>query len=138
MYRDLLELKRQIEQRIDKQRAPYVAIAAGTVYLIGFNTVLATVNVWYFGFVLLVAVLSMPFLFTAPASPSTTFLALARGFLTRNPRAARLLFFAAYPLSAWAMRISRVLSETRSSAFVLKGIAAPKTIAGKARKAVED
>jgi hypothetical protein len=88
MYRDLLELTRRIEQRIDKRRAPYVSIAAGVVYLIAFSTVLRTVDVWYFGFVLLVAVLCVPFLFTAPASWSTRFLTVARGFLKRNPRAA--------------------------------------------------
>jgi hypothetical protein len=104
MYRDLLELGQRIEQRIDERRAPYVAIAAGVVYLIGFNTVLRTLDVWYFGFVLLVAVLCMPFLFTAPASWSTTFLAMTRGFLKRNPRAAWLLFFVTYPLSGWALK----------------------------------
>jgi hypothetical protein len=88
MYRDLLELTRRIEQRIDQRRAPYVAIAAGVVYLIAFSTVLRTVDVWYVGFVLLVAVLCMPFLFTAPASWSMALLAVTRGFLKRNPRAA--------------------------------------------------
>jgi len=88
MVIDLLELARQIERHIDQRRAPYVAIAAGIVYLIAFNTVLRSVNVWYFGFVLLVAALCVPFLFRMPASWTMTSLNIARGFLQRNPRVA--------------------------------------------------
>ncbi len=100
MYRDLLELARRIEGRVDGRRTPHVAIAAGVVYLIAFNTVLRRVNALYFGFVLLVAVLCMPFLLTSPAAASRAALVAAGGFLKRNPRVALFLVFLTYLLLA--------------------------------------
>lgn len=91
MYRDLLELARQIEQRVDKRRAPYVAIAAGVVYLIAFNTVLRTVDVWYFAFMALVLAVCLPFVLTEETGKLIW--VAARGFLKRKPRVALFLAF---------------------------------------------
>ena len=62
MHRMLAELVKHIDRRIDHERAPYVPIAAGVVYLVAFNTVLRAPNLAYFAFMLLVAVLCVPVL----------------------------------------------------------------------------
>jgi len=54
----------QLLRRIDD--APHVLIGAGVVYLVAFNTMLRDLDVWYFGFLLLVAVLCAPFLLRPP------------------------------------------------------------------------
>jgi hypothetical protein len=69
-------------RRIDKKRAPYVLIGAGIVYLVAFNTVLRDLDVWYFGFLLLVVALCGRFLLRRPR-PTVVYLhghrALAAG-----------------------------------------------------------
>ena len=65
MHRLLAKFVQRIERRIDHERAPYVTIAAGVVYLVAFNTVLRVPNLAYFGFVLLVAVFCAPVLLRA-------------------------------------------------------------------------
>jgi hypothetical protein len=57
----------QLLRRIDHEHTPYIEIAAGVVYLVAFNTALLRVlHIPYFGFVLLVAVLCLPFLLRRP------------------------------------------------------------------------
>jgi hypothetical protein len=51
---------------IDLERAPYVLIGAGVVYLVAFNTVLRDVDILYFDFLVLVAAVGVLFVVRGP------------------------------------------------------------------------
>lgn len=55
-----------LERRINQERAPYVLITAGLVYLAAFNTVLLVIDIRYVGFLLFVPVVCAPPLLRAP------------------------------------------------------------------------
>ena len=54
-------------QRMDEKRLAYAEIGAGVAYLVAFNTFLPAGALWYLGYILIVAVLCLPFVFTARA-----------------------------------------------------------------------
>jgi hypothetical protein len=62
-----MSLLTRFVRRIDERRAGWALVLAGVVYLIVFNTALRDVDVWYFGFILLVPVLWVAFLLISPA-----------------------------------------------------------------------
>jgi hypothetical protein len=60
--------------KVGEGRLGCALIVAGEVYLIAFNTVLTEVNLWYFGFIVLVAIVCVPFVLTAPVVAETVVL----------------------------------------------------------------
>jgi hypothetical protein len=62
-----VSLQRILRLRIDEKRVSYAEIAAGVIYLLAFNTFLRDAGIGRLGFVLLVAVLCLPFVFTKAA-----------------------------------------------------------------------
>lgn len=81
--------------KVNERNAPYVLVAAGVVFLIGFVTGLCPIEISRFAFILAVAALAAPFLFMPPGRGSAIWVAV-RGFFARNPRAVLFLVFLGY------------------------------------------